>query len=82
MTMDTWTAFARTYNPNPDAGFLKARGFTTSAAGFAMQSAWEPVTKANLNQTPLRRLEVPSFMDGFREIPQCDAFGFSLNHFG
>lgn len=82
MSMDTWTSFARTYNPNPDPAFLRARGFTTSAANFAKQSKWEAVTKNNLNGTPLRVLEFPSKMDGFRELSQCDLLGFSLNHFG
>jgi hypothetical protein len=82
MSMDTWTAFARTYNPNPDPAFLQARGYTTSASAFANESKWEPVTKSNLNGSPLRILEVPSKMDGFRELPQCDFLGFSLDHFG
>lgn len=80
--MDTWTAFGRTYNPNPDPSFLKSRGYTTSAAAFAKQSKWEQATKSSLRGTPLRILEVPSKMDGFRELPQCDFLGFSLNHFG
>ncbi|EKM58107.1 uncharacterized protein PHACADRAFT_252144 [Phanerochaete carnosa HHB-10118-sp] len=82
VTMDTWTSFARTFDPNPDPAFLKARGFTTSAARLALQPQWEPVTKSNLNGTPLRILEVPSKMNGFRELAQCDFLDFSLNHFG
>lgn len=82
MTMDTWTAFARTFNPNPDQAFLAARGFNTSAERFAQQPQWEPVTESSINGSPLRILEVPSKMNGFRELPQCDFLGFSLNHFG
>jgi hypothetical protein len=29
--VDSWTSFARTYNPNPDPDFLKARGFTNTS---------------------------------------------------
>ena len=82
MSMDTWTSFARTFDPNPDFAYLKARGFTASAARFAQQPKWESVTNSNINGSPLRILEVPSKMDGFRELAQCDFLGFSLNHFG
>ncbi|KAH9947508.1 carboxylesterase from carbohydrate esterase [Amylocystis lapponica] len=33
--LDLWTAFARTYNPNPDPRYLAARGYSTSAAQLA-----------------------------------------------
>lgn len=82
MSLDTWTAFARTFNPNPDPAFLRARGFTTSEVNFAKQEKWNPVTKSTIGEQPLRILEFPSKMDGFRELPQCDFMGFSLNHFG
>ncbi|KIP12137.1 hypothetical protein PHLGIDRAFT_113924 [Phlebiopsis gigantea 11061_1 CR5-6] len=82
VALDTWTAFGRTFNPNPDPAFLKARGFTTSATIFAKQSRWEPVTKSSVNGQALHILQFPSKMDGFRELPQCDFLGFSLNHFG
>lgn len=82
MSLDTWTSFARTFNPNPDPAFLRARGFAASEANFAKQSKWDPVSKSNTNGQPLRILEFPSKMDGFREQEQCDFMGFSLNHFG
>lgn len=82
-SMDTFSAFIRTFNPNPDPSFLTARGFTGSVAQFARQTKWEPVTTANLNGSPLRMFETPTDrMSVFQELSQCDFFGFSLNHFG
>lgn len=82
MSLDTWASFARTYNPNPDPAFLAARGYTESAQNFAKQSKWDAVTRQNVNTSPLRELQYPSFMTNFKEQPQCDFFGYPLNHYG
>ncbi|EMD35536.1 hypothetical protein CERSUDRAFT_75111 [Gelatoporia subvermispora B] len=78
VTLDSWASFARTFNPNPDPAFLKARGFSGTAALIAKQSPWEPVTHANVNDKPLRVLQVPSFMDVFSEAEQCEFMGLPL----
>ena len=74
--------FRSTYNPNPDPAFLAARGFSDTAALFAAQPKWEPVTRNNIHGAPLRQLEFPSFMTAFREQEQCNFLNYSLTYWG
>ncbi|CCM03281.1 uncharacterized protein FIBRA_05409 [Fibroporia radiculosa] len=80
--LDTWTSFARTYNPNPDVAFLTARGYYGTIEQLAAESAWLPVTSETINTTPLRTLQWQSFMGAFAEQPQCEYLGYPLNYFG
>ena len=80
--VDVWTSFARTFNPNPDPAYLRAKGFPDTAAQFEKMSKWEPVTKDNVNWKPLRQLQWDSFMTGFREKEQCGFLGFPLTFYG
>ena len=79
ISLDTWTSFARTFDPNPDPAFLAARGFTDVAAQLATESKWLPVTARNVNTAPLRQLQWGSFMREFKEGSQCDFLNFSLD---
>lgn len=82
-TVDIWTSFARTFNPNPDPAFLLAKGFPDSAAQFKSLSKWDPVTKDNVQHgKPLRQLEWPSSMTVFKEQEQCEFLGFPLDFYG
>ncbi|KAK7682772.1 hypothetical protein QCA50_014155 [Cerrena zonata] len=81
-TVDIWTSFAHTHNPNPDPAFLIAKGFPDNAAQFKAMSKWEPVTIENVNGKPLRQLQSPSFMTEFREKEQCEFLGFPLAFYG
>ena len=80
-TVDAWTAFVRTYNPNPDYAFLATRRYWESAAHFAHVGPWQPVTKETLAVSPLRTLQWESFQGPFVEQPQCGFFGFPLTFF-
>lgn len=82
LSVDAWTSFARTFNPNPDLAFLTARGFSDTAALFAAQSKWEPVTSSNIHGSPLRQLEFPSSMTAFKEQAQCAFFNYPLTYWG
>ncbi len=82
MQLDTWTSFARTFNPNPEPAFLDVRGYTASAKQLSAQEEWVAVSKSNINTKPLRQLEWPSFMTEFKEQSQCSFLNFSLNSFG
>ena len=81
MTLDTWTAFARTWNPNPDPAFLTSRGFASTAAQFAAQSPWMPVTSKNYRQSPLRELQWGSYMTNFKDASQCNFFDYPLDYY-
>lgn len=77
VAVDMWAAFARTYDPNPDAGFLAARGFANTSAVWETAGPWVPATKGNLT---LRALTVEPYQDGFREAAQCEAIGVSFTY--
>ncbi|PSR94379.1 Alpha/Beta hydrolase protein [Coniella lustricola] len=78
MVLDSWTAFARTYDPNPDEGFLTARGYTNTSAILKAHGKWEPATKGKL---ALRALAWPPYQGVFREREQCDAIGLPLTYY-
>ncbi|KAL6306364.1 Alpha/Beta hydrolase protein [Sparassis latifolia] len=54
--LDAWTAFARTYDPNPDPLYLAARGYWTAIEHIAQQGPWVSVTKDMLDTAPMRVL--------------------------
>ncbi|KAH7382593.1 Alpha/Beta hydrolase protein [Phaeosphaeria sp. MPI-PUGE-AT-0046c] len=77
--VDTWSAFARTGDPTPDAAFLDARGFTNTSLLIAKGGKWNPVGKGN--ETPVRILDVDVRNEGWREAEQCDALGSGLEYY-
>jgi hypothetical protein len=77
LTVDAWTAFARTFNPNPDKAFLVARGYAGTAAALEEWGLWGDVE----SQTPVRVLAWPSRGSGWLEQEQCDAMGFPLDFY-
>ncbi|KAH9947522.1 carboxylesterase from carbohydrate esterase [Amylocystis lapponica] len=82
LTLDIWTAFVRTYNPNPDPLYLAVRGYTTTATQLALEEPWLPVTQKTLDTTPLRTLQWGSFQGALAERPQCEFLGYPLDYFG
>ena len=81
LTVDTWTAFARTYDPNPDPAYLKARGFTNTTAAIASSSRWTPVTESDLS---LRLMQYPSVQEPFGIYDgqaECQALGFPIDYY-
>ncbi|EMD88134.1 hypothetical protein COCC4DRAFT_83305 [Bipolaris maydis ATCC 48331] len=78
--LDSWSAFARTGDPNPDPAFLKARGFTNTTVMLEVQGIWDPVDVKN---PMLKALDVGERggMTGFREEAQCKALGFGLEYY-
>lgn len=77
LTLDSFTSFVRTYDPNPDRGFLEARRYTNTSEELERAGAWQPATKGNLT---LRALTWESYQDSFRELPQCEALGLPLTY--
>ncbi|KAK7036178.1 cholinesterase [Favolaschia claudopus] len=72
VTVDIWTAFARTYDPNPDEEFLAARGYTVQK--------WKPWLDAK-SEHPVRVLAWPSRGSGWVEREQCKVLGFPLDYY-
>jgi hypothetical protein len=77
LTVDSFTSFVRTYDPNPDRGFLEARRYTSTSEELGRAGAWKPATKGNLT---LRALRWEPYQDSFRELPQCEALGLPLTY--
>lgn len=77
--VDSWSAFARTGNPTPDAAFLNARGFTNTSMYVAKGGKWDPVGGGNT--TPVRILDANVRNEGWREVEQCDVLGQGLEYF-
>ncbi|KZT69951.1 carboxylesterase from carbohydrate esterase [Daedalea quercina L-15889] len=79
--IDVWTAFARTYNPNPDPAYLATRWYNNTLAAVHEEEPWQPVISANLDTAPLRTLQWTSFMGPFAEQAQCDYLGYPLDYY-
>ncbi|KAL5114038.1 hypothetical protein ACEQ8H_008094 [Pleosporales sp. CAS-2024a] len=76
--MDRWSSFGRTYNPNPDPGYLVARGYTNTTWEIATSGAWRPVTA---DSQTWRQLQWPSRQDSFTAKEKCTALGLPLDSF-
>ncbi|KAK0867587.1 hypothetical protein LTR87_014534 [Friedmanniomyces endolithicus] len=81
-TLDSWAAFARTYDPTPSAGFLQARGFANTSAEIARSGVpWAPVTEGELG---LRLMQYPSLEEGFGIYDgqvECRALGYPIDYY-
>lgn len=78
--LDSWTAFARTGYPVPDIRFLEARGFANTTRLVKAAGKWAHVSGKD-GEKSLRVLNVQTTNEGWREVLQCDALGFSLNYY-
>ncbi|KAH9903573.1 Alpha/Beta hydrolase protein [Xylariomycetidae sp. FL2044] len=76
--VDSFSAFARTYDPNPDLGFLAARGYDNTIAQIEGAGAWMPATK---EEATMRVLQWPSVQRGFAESEQCESLGLGLDYY-
>ncbi|KAJ4360411.1 uncharacterized protein N0V89_000973 [Didymosphaeria variabile] len=76
--LDTWTAFGRTKNPNPDRNFLHARGFANTSTVVEKVTPWKPTSARELK---LRVLDSRPRDEGFREVKQCEVLELPLNHY-
>lgn len=81
---DAWTSFARTFDPNPDPGFLNARGYTNTTMFDSMSDHWDALDISNKDDLKLRVFQVPSFQapfEIFSSREKCDAFGFPIDFY-
>ncbi|KAH6654745.1 Alpha/Beta hydrolase protein [Truncatella angustata] len=76
--LDSFASFARAYDPNPDLGYLKARGYHNTIDELAKAGKWQPSTKKSLTK---RTLQWPSFQGPFTELEQCEALGLSIDYY-
>ncbi|KAF2180566.1 alpha/beta-hydrolase [Zopfia rhizophila CBS 207.26] len=76
--VDTWTAFGRDHNPNPNLDFLAARGYSHTSAIVSETEIWKPV-RAEIPS--LRILDTNVKNIGFSEVDQCNVLGFPLDYY-
>ncbi|KAK3079087.1 hypothetical protein LTS18_005774, partial [Coniosporium uncinatum] len=79
--LDSWTAFARMGNPNPDVRFLEARGFINTTRAVEASGAWKAVGE---NDLTLRLMQYPPVQEGFGVYggqEQCQALGFPIDYY-
>ncbi|KAI0887181.1 alpha/beta-hydrolase [Annulohypoxylon maeteangense] len=77
--VDTFSAFARTFDPNPDPEFLAARGYKTTLAEIERVGRWEASTFEG--GMTMRTLQWPGFQGAFVEGRQCEGLGLGLGYY-
>ncbi|TGJ87229.1 hypothetical protein E0Z10_g1524 [Xylaria hypoxylon] len=76
--IDSFSSFARTYNPNPDLAYLRARGYTNTTREIEQSGIWKPSTKDRITK---RTLQWPSYESAFIELEQCEGLELPLNYY-
>jgi len=76
--LDSWASFARTANPTPNLGYLKARGYTNTTREVELTGPWTPFRRGDYR---LRRLQWPSVMVDLDEVEQCRALQLPLGYY-
>ncbi|KAF2836815.1 alpha/beta-hydrolase [Patellaria atrata CBS 101060] len=78
LIVDSWAAFARTGKPDPEEGFLRARGYANTTALLRRMGKWEPFQKG----MKARKLDpVSGGMVGLGERVQCGALDYPIDYF-
>lgn len=75
LVVDYWAAFARAFDPNPDLGYLTARGYSNTTAQIEATGRWEPVAAAS---PQMRLLQWNGGQIPFFRGDQCQAIGAPL----
>ncbi|KAI1321006.1 cholinesterase [Xylariaceae sp. FL0255] len=76
--VDAFSSFARTYNPNPDMAYLKARGYTNTIQELERSGSWEAAMKGDITK---RILQWPTITAPFIEVEQCNSLELPLNYY-
>ncbi|KAI1347336.1 Alpha/Beta hydrolase protein [Xylaria sp. FL0043] len=76
--VDSFSSFARTYDPNPDLAYLRARGYVDTLREIERHGIWKPSTKRRMTK---RILQWPSHESPFTELEQCQELGLSLDYY-
>ncbi|KAI0165861.1 hypothetical protein GGR57DRAFT_139501 [Xylariaceae sp. FL1272] len=76
--VDSFSSFARAYDPNPDSGYLRARGYVSTIEEAERSGTWRAVSDGS----KIRRvLQWPVSEAEFSESRQCDALGLGLDYY-
>ncbi|KAH8883355.1 alpha/beta-hydrolase [Thozetella sp. PMI_491] len=75
LVVDYWSTFARTGDPNPDPGYLVARGYLSTLTQTTDTGPWDPVKSS---QPTLRLLQWNGAQVSFVEQNWCASLGIPL----
>jgi len=84
LVLDMFASFVRTGNPNPQKGFLVARGFKETLRRVEEDEEWVPAEKGAMRlrvldwAPPGKKTKV---MEGFREVEQCKGLGLGVEEY-
>jgi hypothetical protein len=76
--MDYWASFARIHDPNPDAAYLRVRGYVNTTAQIEESGRWEPVDEMD---PTTRYLQWPGRQQQLGREDQCAALGLGVDYF-
>ncbi|EAU83928.2 cholinesterase [Coprinopsis cinerea okayama7 len=79
LSVDLWTSFARTFDPNPSEEYLRARGYTNTTEVLRKRGRWERVTPSN--RRPLKLIDMTFRQSPWLEREQCEVLGYPLSYF-
>lgn len=79
VSLDMWTSFARTYDPNPSSVYLETRGYKAAADALRKGGRWDAVKPCS--KLPLRRIDTPLWSSGWVEQEQCEVLGYPLDFY-
>jgi len=74
--VDYWTTFARNLNPNPDMGYLEARGYWSTIDQINFSGPWEKVVA---DEPMMMGLQWNGGMIPFADDAQCAVLGYPLD---
>ncbi|KAJ9624460.1 hypothetical protein H2203_005195 [Taxawa tesnikishii (nom. ined.)] len=78
LVIDYWSAFARNSgNPNPESGYLAARGYTNSSRTMSTVGAWRPVV-AQASARAIRQLGTTLSDITWVDAAQCNVLNQAL----
>ncbi|CAA7270608.1 unnamed protein product [Cyclocybe aegerita] len=83
VTVDAWSAFVRTFDPNPSTAYLIARGYMPTLKELSRAGKWERVRSGSLSTSgnPVRVLDAKTRNVAWREREQCDLLGYPITMF-
>jgi carboxylesterase type B len=80
LIMDYWASFARSGDPNPEKGWLEARGYWLTKQRVEEAGKWEKV-KARKMREMLMQWDGGMMDFGEEERKQCEVLGLGLNYY-
>ena len=78
LTSAYFAEFVKTGQPNPPAGYLRARGYTDTLKAIEETGPWNAVSG---KKGPIQLLDYPSRPSPFLEVGQCSWLKYPLTYY-